>query len=129
MLKNLLEDGFPKLIIRTDIKSFYESIPQKDILQKIKDDNLLSIKTQKFIGEILNGYNVATCQTEDFKGVPRGVGVSAYLSELYMRAVDNKIKELPDLIFYARYVDDIIAVFTPQKEEKELLIKYKTRIF
>lgn len=129
MLKNLLEDGFPKLIIRTDIKSFYESIPQKEILQKIKDDNLLSLKTQKFIGEILNGYIIATCQTEDSKGVPRGVGVSAYLSELYMRAVDNKIKELPDLIFYARYVDDIIAVFTPQKEEKGLLIKYKTGIY
>lgn len=129
LLKNLLEDGFPKFIIRTDIKSFYESIPQKAVLEKIKGDNLLSLKTQRFIGEILTGYNIATSQTKDFKGVPRGVGVSAYLSELYMRAVDNKIKELPDLIFYARYVDDIIAVFTPQKEEKGLLKKYKNGIY
>lgn len=129
LLKNLLEDGFPKLIIRTDIKSFYESIPQIKVLQKIKNDNLLSLKTQRFIGEILNGYNIATSQTKDFKGVPRGIGVSAYLSELYMRAIDNKIKELPDLIFYARYVDDIIAVFTPQKVEKGLLKKYKNGIY
>jgi hypothetical protein len=60
LLINLLEDGFPKLIIRTDIKNFYESIPQNEVLKKIKDDNLLSLKTQKFIGEILNGYNIAT---------------------------------------------------------------------
>jgi hypothetical protein len=46
-----------------------------------------------------------------------------------MRTVDNKIKELPDLIFYARYVDDIIAVFTPQKEENGLLKKYKNGIY
>lgn len=128
LLVNLLEDGFPKVIVRTDIESFYESIPQFQVLQKIKDDNLLSLKTQVFIKEILNGYNKVTGQTEDYKGVPRGVGVSAYLSELYMRAIDNRIKELPDLVFYARYVDDIIAVFTPQKEEKGLPKKYKGRI-
>lgn len=128
LLINLLEDGFPKILIRTDIKSFYESIPQEEVLRKIKEDNLLSLKTQKFIKEILKGYNSATSQTKDYKGVPRGVGVSAYLSELYMRTIDNRIKELPDLIFYARYVDDIIAVFTPQKEEKGLPKTYTNQI-
>ncbi|WP_027472178.1 antiviral reverse transcriptase Drt3a [Saccharicrinis fermentans] len=128
LLINLIEDEFPKVIIRTDIKSFYESIPQNKVIQKIKEDNLLSLKTQRFIGEILKGYNSATGQTKDYKGVPRGVGVSAYLSELYMRAIDNRIKELPDLVFYARYVDDIIAVFTPEKEEKGLPKRYKGQI-
>ena len=28
-IKLLLSDGFPKIVIRTDIESFYESIPQK----------------------------------------------------------------------------------------------------
>ena len=127
-LVNLLKDGFPKIIIRTDIKSFYEKIPQENITNKIKEDNLLSLKTQKFINEILKGYNSITSQTTEYKGVPRGVGISAYLSELFMRTVDNKIKEIPDLIFYARYVDDIIAVFTPQKEEKGLPNKYEEEI-
>ncbi len=124
-LKNLLDDTFPKIIVRTDVKNFYESIPQKCILQKIKDDNLLSIKTQWFIEKILNGYNAITNQNEDCKGVPRGIGISAYLSELYMRTIDNKIKELSDIIFYARYVDDIIAVFVPQKIEKNLTERYR----
>ncbi len=127
-LINLLKDGFPKIIIRTDIESFYERIPQKNITTKIKEDNLLSLKTQKFINEILKGYNSITLQTTEYKGVPRGVGISAYLAELFMRAVDNKIKEIPDLIFYARYVDDIIAVFTPQKQERGLPDKYKNEI-
>lgn len=128
LLINLIEDEFPKVIIRTDIKSFYESIPQDKLMQKIKEDNLLSLKTQRFLKAILRGYNSATGQSKDYKGVPRGVGVSAYLSELYMRTIDNKIRELPDLVFYARYVDDIVAVFTPEKEEKGLPEKYKSQI-
>lgn len=127
-LVNLLKDGFPKIIIRTDIKSFYEKIPQKNITNKIREDNLLSLKTQKFINEVLKGYNSITSQIKEYKGIPRGVGISAYLAEIFMRTVDNKIKEIPDLIFYARYVDDIIAVFTPQKKEKGLPDKYKDEI-
>ena len=49
-------------------------------------------------------------------GIPRGVGVSAYLSELYLRPVDKKIKELQGIILYCRYVDDIIAVFARPPE-------------
>ena len=31
-----------------------------------------------------------------------------------MRRIDEEIKALPDLVYYARYVDDIIAIFTPK---------------
>ena len=40
-LINLLEDNCPKYVIRTDIKNFYESIPQKILLEKINNDYLL----------------------------------------------------------------------------------------
>ncbi|MFA7115832.1 MAG: antiviral reverse transcriptase Drt3a [Bacteroidales bacterium] len=117
----LLEDNFPKVVIRTDINSFYESIPQKKLISKIKDDNLLSIKSQSFIEKILEGYNKITKQQDNDEqfGLPRGVGISAYLSELFMRSIDNEIKDLADVTFYARYVDDIVVVFTPQKVVKE----------
>ena len=43
-----------------------------------------------------------------------------------MRNVDNQIQELDDIIYYARYVDDIIAIFVPQsKREKNLNYKEK----
>ncbi|PRX55269.1 antiviral reverse transcriptase Drt3a [Flagellimonas meridianipacifica] len=131
-LLNLLEDNFPKYVIRTDIKSFYESIPQKKLLDKINHDYLLSIKTKKFISQIFTSYNNLTGQTdpETAKGVPRGVGISAYLSELFMRSVDNKIRELDDLVYYARYVDDIVAIFVPKSKKIEPieLTNYKTKL-
>jgi len=131
-LLNLLEDNFPKYVIRTDIKSFYESIPQKKLLDKINNDYLLSIKTKKFIHQIIASYNDLTGQTnsETAKGVPRGVGISAYLSELFMRGIDNKIRELDDLVYYARYVDDIIAIFVPKSKniDSTHLTGYKTKL-
>lgn len=131
-LINLLEDNCPKYVIRTDIKNFYESIPQKILLEKINNDYLLSIKTKKFINQIFESYNGLTGQTDaDIAiGVPRGIGISAYLSELFMRNVDNQIQELDDLIYYARYVDDIIAIFVPQskKVDDNYLKKYLIRI-
>lgn len=131
-LINLLEDNCPKYVIRTDIKNFYESIPQKTLLEKINNDYLLSIKTKKFINQILESYNGLTGQTDADTaiGVPRGIGISAYLSELFMRNVDNQIQELDDIIYYARYVDDIIAIFVPQskKLDDSYLKKYLIRI-
>ena len=131
-LINLLEDNCPKYVIRTDIKNFYESIPQKTLLEKINNDYLLSIKTKKFINQILESYNGLTGQTDADTaiGVPRGIGISAYLSELFMRNVDNQIQELDNIIYYARYVDDIIAIFVPQskKEKREKNFNYKEKI-
>lgn len=131
-LINLLEDNCPKYVIRTDIKNFYESIPQKTLLEKINNDYLLSIKTKKFINQILESYNGLTGQTDADTaiGVPIGIGISAYLSELFMRNVDNQIQELDDIIYYARYVDDIIAIFVPQskKLDDSYLKKYLIRI-
>ncbi len=131
-LINLLEDNFPKYVIRTDIKGFYESLPQKKLLDKINNDYLLSIKTKKFINQIFESYNTLTGQTnpETAKGVPRGVGISAYLSELFMRNIDNRIKELDDLVYYGRYVDDIITVFIPKSRNitPGQLANYKKRL-
>ena len=129
-LINLLEDNCPKYVIRTDIKNFYESIPQKILLEKINNDYLLSIKTKKFINQIFESYNGLTGKTDanTAKGVPRGISISAYLSELFMRNVDNQIQELDDLIYYARYVDDIIAIFVPQSKNVNYLQNYLSQI-
>lgn len=112
-LKCLLDDGFPKVILKTDIKEFYESIPQDKLLKKLNDENLLTHLSRKFIKQILIGYNSLSATT---KGVPRGIGISAYLVELFMRDFDSKVKALPNVMYYARYVDDIIIIFMPSME-------------
>ncbi|MBX3164739.1 MAG: hypothetical protein KF900_09675 [Bacteroidetes bacterium] len=128
-LKNFLDDGFPKIILKTDIKEFYESIPHENLLKKINDDNLLTHLSMRFIQQILKEFKDKSDAT---KGVPRGIGISPYLTELYMRDIDAKIKQLPNLMYYARYVDDIILIFMPQinsttrdykREVKEVLAK------
>ena len=110
-VKNILEDGFPKYVLKTDIDDFYESIPHKRLLKKINDDNLLTPFSRKILRQIINEY--IRLSGSD-KGIPRGVGVSAYLAELFMRDFDNKIMSMEEIIYYARYVDDIIIIFTPK---------------
>lgn len=126
-LRRLLDDGFPKVVLKTDIQGFYESISQEALLKRINNDNLLTHLSIKFIQQILKNYQDISGSS---KGVPRGIGISPYLAELYMRDTDTKMKSLPNLLYYARYVDDIILIFIPdvtqssrdyQNEVKEIL--------
>lgn len=112
----ILSDGYPKILIKTDIKSFYESIPQDKLFAKIEDNTLLSPFSKKLIRKLFYEYERKKDTTiiPPKKGIPRGIGVSAYLSELYMRDIDNEMKCLDDVIFFARYVDDIIVIFSPK---------------
>ena len=110
---NMLDNGFPKYIIRTDIESFYESIPHDELKKVINRNHILSPLSTKVINEILREYQRMTGQN---KGIPRGIGISAYLAELYMRDFDNDIKNLKNVTYYARYVDDIITIFTPNNK-------------
>ena len=111
---SLLSDNFPKFIIRTDIKEFYESIRHEPLLERIHKDNLLTPFSRNILTGVLKSYKAESGST---KGIPRGIGVSAYLAELYMRNIDNEIQNLQGVTYYARYVDDIIIIFTPSPTE------------
>lgn len=117
---NLLSDGFPKVIVRTDISKFYESIPQDKLFEKIENNTLLSPFSKKLLKRLFFEFERIKDPSliQPNKGIPRGLGVSAYLSELYMREIDDEIKSLPDIIYYARYVDDIIAIFSPKTKSQ-----------
>lgn len=117
---NLISDGFPKIIIRTDVHKFYESIPQNRLFETLENNTLLSPLSKKLLRRLFFEFERIkdTSMMEPKKGIPRGFGISAYLSELYMREIDSEIKALPDVIYYARYVDDIIAVFCPKTKSQ-----------
>ncbi|QFR49380.1 RNA-directed DNA polymerase [Sulfurimonas lithotrophica] len=114
---NMLDNGFPKYIIRTDIASFYETIPHDELKKVISRNHILSPLSKKIINEILRQYQIITGQNS---GIPRGIGISAYLAELYMRDFDNDIRDLSNVTYYARYVDDIIIVFTPNNKHESI---------
>lgn len=113
-LRVFLGDSLEKWLIKADIKNFYESLDQEKIEEKISSDPLLSFTSQKIIYSILEKYNELTGKKI---GVPRGIGVSAYLAELYMRDFDRSVSALPGVFYYARYVDDIIVLRTPVLNE------------
>ena len=115
-LFHLLSDGYPKIVIKTDIKGFYESIPQDPLFAKIKDNLLLTPFSKKLISKLFYEYELKKDNTiiPPKTGIPRGIGISAYLAELYLRDFDNHIKSLDDVIYYARYVDDIVIIFSPK---------------
>ncbi|MGU0779305.1 antiviral reverse transcriptase Drt3a [Pseudomonas aeruginosa] len=116
-LRDILRSRFPFEIVRTDISSFYESVDRKRLFEKLDRDQLLSPASKKYIKQILDSYgDISAAAT----GVPRGVGISAYLAELYLRPVDIAIKKLPGLVLYCRFVDDIVAVFARPPAGKAL---------
>lgn len=107
-LSCVLEGKYPKLLVRTDIKSFYESIDQNRLLKILGKSTLLDSATKKIVTQILDSYNSISGGSD---GLPRGVGLSAYLAEIYMKDFDSEMRSKDNVIYYARYVDDIVLVF------------------
>lgn len=107
-VRDMLGGNFPFELVRTDISSFYESIDRKKLLEKLDSDQLLTPASKKYIKQVLVSYGA---KSGTAVGVPRGVGISAYLAEFYLRPVDNAIRAIPGLVLYCRFVDDIVAVF------------------
>lgn len=116
-LRDMLGSKFPFEFIRTDISSFYESIERKRLVEKLDRDQLLSPASKKYIKQVLDSYGAISGTPI---GVPRGVGISAYLAELYLRPVDKEIRMIPGLVLYCRFVDDIVAVFARPPVGKSL---------
>ena len=129
-LAQSLNDDYPKIIVRTDIKKFYESLSADRLDSILYKNRLLSLTSKKVIKDILRKYrSISSSQ----KGVPRGVGLSAHLSEIYMEEFDQAFRADPDVLFYSRFVDDIVVVFdgydrseTPADRTTQVVEKIKS---
>ena len=117
-VKLLLNNNkLPKYIIRTDIQQCFESVPHDKLFDYLQNNTLLSTKSKAFLkGLICNEFESKKDKTEieSGKGLPRGCAVSSYLAELYLSKIDDEIQRRTDnLVYYARYVDDIIMIIVP----------------
>lgn len=130
-IKTFLNSKIPVYIIRTDIDSFFESIPQDKLKNLVLQESLLSPKSRSFVKGILNEYE--RIKSEDASlaslpkgcGVPRGVGISSYLSEIYLRGLDRELSSRREVLYYARYVDDIFIILSGLDSHKTLEDYYK----
>ena len=106
-LKQTLDKTCEHHIYRTDIHGFFESIPHDLLLDKLDSESGISQITLLLIRKLLSEY---ASLTGNSNGIPRGVGISSQLSELYLRDLDNVIIYNSSVLYYARYVDDIVMV-------------------
>lgn len=121
-IKRLLNMKMPIYIIRTDISGFFESIPQERLLKKVLDNSLLSYKSKAFIKGVIDEYERIkdTTLVAPGLGVPRGIGISSMLSEIYMKDIDSMLRSRREVIYYTRYVDDIFMIMTSLEDYKTI---------
>ncbi len=116
-IKVLLQEDCPYWIIKTDIKSFYESINREFILEKFKNDSILSYFSVFLLNQLFSNKEIVSTY-----GLPRGMNISATMSEIYMRKFDKWIKNCSGVYYYARFVDDII-IFTNTLKNAQLVLE------
>ena len=117
-MKLLLSENVEMRVVRLDVRHFYESIDRKRILSKLIDDARLSYHSLMLLQSLFNEPAIV-----GGTGLPRGLGISSVLSELYMKYFDLDFKKIEGVYYYARFVDDII-VFCSSETSKELSWKY-----
>lgn len=126
-LKVLLNSKMPFYLIRTDVSGFFESIPQDKLMERLESSTLLSYRSRAFIKAILSEFEKTKNPAYSAMGygVPRGVGISSLLSEIYMQDIDNELRSRSETIFYVRYVDDIILIIKSLGGYKDIKEYYK----
>jgi len=111
-----LEEGVPYRLYRLDVKSFYESFSQEDILARITSLPNLSPISKRHLKTLLSYFSAL-----GGTGIPRGMAISAVLADLMMSQFDTQVSRNPFVYFYGRYVDDIVALTNATEQPDEFL--------
>jgi hypothetical protein len=117
-ISRLLAEGTPYCVLRIDIKSFYESIDQTSLQRSLRVLTALNEQSRDLLSSLLLHFN-----SLGGVGVPRGLAISAPLSEIVLRDFDKAVAEIQGVHFYARYVDDIVIVASDAIPPKPLMEK------
>lgn len=95
-------------VLRTDVKTFYESIDQRLLLDKlatyIKDRFILNLLWQSMHRCVERGglFRDITC------GLPRGCPLSPLLGAFFLAELDQALEDRD--VFYVRYMDDVLVL-------------------
>ena len=111
-LITLLKDSGDYNILRLDINNCYESVSFKKLIDKFEDEMILAPQCVSLLHRIY----LDLSRNQHMQGLPRGLPISPTLAELYLESLDEKIASHTDVIYSARYVDDII-ILTPAGKE------------
>lgn len=121
-LIHLLREGVPYRVYRLDVRNYYESFSQGGVLGKLEGLSELSPVSKSLLTALFAKFSAS-----GGKGLPRGLALSAVLSEFLMSEFDQYVKDVPGVYFYGRYVDDIIVLTSGEENDKaftKLLAKH-----
>ncbi|WP_167358246.1 antiviral reverse transcriptase Drt3a [Bradyrhizobium stylosanthis] len=104
-LITILGEGVQHRVYKFDIRSFFESLDAGLLLKELW---LVPAIPRNAVTTLANYFQ--ELHDRGISGLPRGVQLSATLSEFALRQFDREISLLPDVYFHARYVDDIIII-------------------
>lgn len=120
-LITILTEGVPHRLYKFDIRKFFDSIDTLELFGRLSNEARVPrnaiLVLENFLFELVDRRQIA--------GLPRGIQLSASLSEYAMNRFDRLVSRLPEVYYYARYVDDIVIV-TGAREDKaqfERLVK------
>jgi hypothetical protein len=116
----LLSEGVPYRVYRLDVRSFYESFQKSEAVGALHQLQRLSPQSIKLIESLLNSH-AALGGT----GVPRGLSLSALLTNLLMQDFDLLIQSHEDTFFYSRYVDDMVIVTSTRESPSRFIVEVK----
>jgi len=101
----------PQYIIRADIKSFYKSIPHRQLIQDIKQ-HYHDEKVQRMLEQIIiNPIETPRGYKNPDHGIALRGPLSQFFSGIYLKPLDDAFDEMD--ITYLRYQDDILIFCLP----------------
>lgn len=117
-LNSALSRPYPFHIIKADIDSFYDSIDVSRILADLESDARIDSVTIGLVNKLIDG-----CRNvpEYGGGLPAGVSVSASLAHYHLQGFDREMSTMEGVIYYSRYVDDIVIAVESQISPQSIL--------
>jgi hypothetical protein len=126
IVKNLchfLEEGVPYKVYRLDIKSFYESFSLPEVKKQIDSVRKLPPQSKKLLNLLFDHY-----QSIGGVGLPRGMALSADLSDFLMADFDEWVIGSPVVYYYGRYVDDILVITNQSENQEDFLSQLSKKL-
>jgi hypothetical protein len=119
-LCRFLEEGVPYRIYRLDVKGYYESFKHSDIRERLLTLPDLCPLDRRHLDALLGHFS-----TLGGTGLPRGMAISAIVSDALMADFDSWVLSNPSVYFFGRYVDDIVIVTNLTEDQSAFLGQVK----
>lgn len=114
----LIKEGFT-WVVDTDLKSYFDSIPHEQLLERVKDkisDGRVISLVESFLNQdIMDGMEL----WRPIAGTPQGAVLSPLLANLYLHPLDTLMTESGHKV--VRYADDFVILCRSKAEAETIL--------